>query len=96
MGVLGGGKQGFQKAPTLDSFIIDGVGAMGTVQTERNLSYYEVSLSGHMVPQFAPQVRFPQVPSSALEIDYDLLYSGCIPEHAVAFWDPGEPLKCNS
>ena len=50
--------QGFQKAPKLDSFIIDGAGAMGTVQTERNLSYYEVSLSGHMVPQFAPQVRF--------------------------------------
>ena len=58
MGVLGGGKQGFQKEPQLDSFIIDGAGAMGTVQTERNLSYYEVSLSGHMVPQFAPQVRF--------------------------------------
>lgn len=33
------------------------MGAMGTVQSERNLSYYEVSLSGHMVPQFAPQVR---------------------------------------
>ena len=63
-GCLGGGKQGFQKAPTLDSFIIDGVGAMGTVQTERNLSYYEVSLSGHMVPQFAPQVRF--LPNSFL------------------------------
>ncbi|KAF9783688.1 alpha/beta-hydrolase [Thelephora terrestris] len=53
-----GGKQGFQNAPVPDSFIIDGMGAMGTVQSERNLSYYEVSLSGHMVPQFAPQAAF--------------------------------------
>ena len=33
------------------------MGAMGTVQNERKLAYYEVVLSGHMVPQFSPQVR---------------------------------------
>jgi carboxypeptidase D len=54
----GGGKQGFQQAPKPDSFIVDGMGAMGTVQNERKLGYFEVVLSGHMVPQFVPQVRF--------------------------------------
>ena len=34
------------------------MGAMGTVQNERKLGYFEVSLSGHMVPQFVPLVRF--------------------------------------
>ncbi|KAF9652110.1 alpha/beta-hydrolase [Thelephora ganbajun] len=53
-----GGKQGFQQAPKLDSFIVDGMGAMGTVQNERKLGYYEVVLSGHMVPQFAPPAAF--------------------------------------
>ena len=53
----GGGKQGFQRAPKLDSLIVEGMGAVGTVQQERKLAYYEVVLSGHMVPQFAPQVR---------------------------------------
>jgi len=44
----GGGMQGFQNAPVLDSFILDRVGAFGTVQSERNLTYYEVPLTGHM------------------------------------------------
>jgi carboxypeptidase D len=51
-----GGKQGFQKPLKTDSFIVDGIGAYGNMQSERNLTYYEVSLSGHMVPQFAPWV----------------------------------------
>ena len=33
------------------------MGAMGTVQNERKLGYFEVVLSGHMVPQFSPKVR---------------------------------------
>ena len=49
--------QGFQQAPEPDSFTIGGM-AMGTVQNERGLGYYEVGLTGHMVPQFAPYVRF--------------------------------------
>ena len=30
---------------------------MGTVHSERGLTYYEVVLAGHMVPQFSPVVR---------------------------------------
>ena len=58
--------QGFQQAPEPDSFTIGGM-AMGTVQNERKLGYYEVSLSGHMVPQFIPRVRFPGSRSFRLE-----------------------------
>ncbi|KAH8980669.1 Alpha/Beta hydrolase protein [Lactarius akahatsu] len=42
------GKQGFQSAPKPDSFIVDGVGAFGTVQSERGLTFYEVAITGHM------------------------------------------------
>ncbi|KAG8813069.1 hypothetical protein FRC17_001683 [Serendipita sp. 399] len=49
-----GGHQGFQKPLKQDSFLIDGFGATGSVQSERKLTYYEVVLSGHMVPQFSP------------------------------------------
>lgn len=48
------GLQGFQTPIVNDSFIVDGVGAFGTMHSERGLTYYEVVLSGHMVPQFAP------------------------------------------
>jgi hypothetical protein len=44
----GGGAQGFQKAPIPDSFILNGVGAAGTVQSERGLTLYELPLTGHM------------------------------------------------
>ena len=44
----GGGKQGFEGAISEDSFILDGVGAFGSVQSERGLTYVEVPLSGHM------------------------------------------------
>ncbi|KAF8477756.1 Alpha/Beta hydrolase protein [Russula ochroleuca] len=53
-----GGSQGFQKAPLPDSFILDGVGAAGTVQSERGLTFYELPLTGHMVPQFNPPAAF--------------------------------------
>lgn len=48
------GKQGFQSPLKTDSFIVDGIGAYGNMQSERKLTYYEIVLSGHMVPQFAP------------------------------------------
>ncbi|KIM77994.1 hypothetical protein PILCRDRAFT_607714 [Piloderma croceum F 1598] len=48
------GKQGFQTPIQNDSFIVDGVGALGTVHTERSLTYFEVELSGHMVPEYSP------------------------------------------
>ncbi|KAG2053761.1 alpha/beta-hydrolase [Suillus hirtellus] len=52
------GLQGFQTPIANDSFIIDGVGAYGSMHSERGLTYYEVALSGHMVPQFAPVASF--------------------------------------
>ena len=45
---LGSGKQGFQTPIANDSFIVDGVGALGNTHTERGLTYFEVQLSGHM------------------------------------------------
>ncbi|KAG1850202.1 Alpha/Beta hydrolase protein [Suillus subalutaceus] len=52
------GLQGFQTPIADDSFIVDGVGAYGTMHSERGLTYYEVALSGHMIPQFAPVAAF--------------------------------------
>lgn len=52
------GKQGFQTPIANDSFIVDGVGALGNAHTERGLTYIEVKLSGHMVPQFSPLAAF--------------------------------------
>jgi len=52
------GLQGFQTPIANDSFLVDGVGAYGTSHTERGLTYFEVALSGHMVPQFAPVAAF--------------------------------------
>ncbi|KAI0317692.1 Alpha/Beta hydrolase protein [Amylostereum chailletii] len=49
-----GGAQGFQSPLEPDSFIVDGMGALGNMQSERGLTYFEVALSGHMVPQYSP------------------------------------------
>ncbi len=43
----GAGMQGFQKPIVDDSFIVDGVGALGRMQSERGLTYVEISLAGH-------------------------------------------------
>ncbi|KAF8628120.1 hypothetical protein AX15_004076 [Amanita polypyramis BW_CC] len=48
------GMQGFQTPIAQDTLIVDGYGAVGNVHQERGLTYYEVSLSGHMIPQFSP------------------------------------------
>ena len=52
-----GGAQGFQTPIAPDSFLIDGFGASGISHEERGLAYYEVVLSGHMLPGYAPWVR---------------------------------------
>lgn len=52
------GKQGFQTPIVNDSFLVDGVGALGTAHSERGLTFFEVQLSGHMVPQFSPRAAF--------------------------------------
>lgn len=53
-----GGKQGFQTPIGTDTFIVDNVGALGNTHEERGLTYVEVALSGHMVPQFSPRAAF--------------------------------------
>ncbi|KZS90898.1 alpha/beta-hydrolase [Sistotremastrum niveocremeum HHB9708] len=53
-----GGMQGFQTPIEDDSFVVDGMGVMGTTHTERGLTYFEVVLSGHMVPQYSPKAAF--------------------------------------
>jgi len=52
------GMQGFQTPIANDSFIVDGVGALGTAHTERGLTFLEVELSGHMTPQYSPLATF--------------------------------------
>ncbi|KAH9978148.1 alpha/beta-hydrolase [Lactifluus volemus] len=53
-----GGKQGFQTPMVPDSFIVDGVGALGSVQNERGLTYVEINQAGHMLPADKPQAAF--------------------------------------
>ncbi|GAB0143277.1 hypothetical protein EsHS_00003799 [Epichloe bromicola] len=63
-----GGKLGFERRPTEPFYVpyhrrgdlgtIAGAGVFGTAHTERGLTYVGVSLSGHMVPQFAPSAAF--------------------------------------
>ena len=46
--LIGGGLQGFRSPIVQDSFVVDGIGALGNKQSERNLTYVEISLAGHM------------------------------------------------
>jgi len=46
--LIGGGLQGFHSPIVQDSFIVDGIGALGNKQSERKLTYVEISLVGHM------------------------------------------------
>jgi carboxypeptidase D len=68
-----GGKQGFQKGPAhFDDFYVPyhnelnlgsiaGSGIMGKTHTERGLTLVTVTLSGHMVPQYAPSAGYRHV-----------------------------------
>ncbi|KAH9963269.1 Alpha/Beta hydrolase protein [Russula dissimulans] len=47
-------QQGFQTPIGTDSFLVDGVGALGNMHIERGLAYVEIALAGHMVPEFSP------------------------------------------
>ncbi|KIY47693.1 alpha/beta-hydrolase [Fistulina hepatica ATCC 64428] len=51
-------KQGFQTPIENETFILEGMGAMGTSHTERGLTYLEAELSGHMIPQFLPVAAY--------------------------------------
>ncbi|CAF2094078.1 unnamed protein product [Rotaria magnacalcarata] len=48
------GMQGFQTKPFF-RFVVPGQGDLGFIHTERGLTYGEIVLSGHMVPQFQPR-----------------------------------------
>lgn len=62
------GAQGFTSKPSDDFFVpyhtqkakptLAGAGVFGTTHTERGLTWVEVSLSGHMVPQYAPSASY--------------------------------------
>lgn len=62
------GLRGFQSAPTEEFYVpyhtlqdpmtLAGAGIFGTTHTERGLTWVEVSLSGHMVPQYAPSAGY--------------------------------------
>lgn len=51
------GAQGFQK-PIEKDFIVKGRGSLGRWTEERGLTYAEVELSGHMLPQYQPKAAY--------------------------------------
>ncbi|KAF8604918.1 alpha/beta-hydrolase [Ceratobasidium sp. AG-I] len=53
-----GGKQGFQTPIKDESFVIEGFGVLGRMHQERKLTYVEVDLAGHMMPQYAPWAAY--------------------------------------
>jgi carboxypeptidase D len=65
------GKQGFQRKPKQDLFVpyhrelnqgtLAASGTMGVTHTERGLTWNEVFLSGHMIPQYQPSVAYRQL-----------------------------------
>jgi carboxypeptidase D len=65
------GAQGFQTEPKDEFFVpyhqeyslgtISGSGVQGIAHTERGLTWVEVFLSGHMVPQYTPTTAFRQL-----------------------------------
>ena len=62
------GAQGFTSKPSDEFFVpyhtqqdpstLAGAGVFGTAHTERGLTFVEVSLSGHMIPQYAPSAAY--------------------------------------
>lgn len=62
------GAQGFQSPPTDDFFVphheeaslstLAGEGVFGKTHTERGLTWVEINLAGHMVPQYAPTAAY--------------------------------------
>ncbi len=65
------GAQGFQHKPEDEFFVpyhedfslstVTGAGVFGTTHTERGLTWVEVHLAGHMIPQYAPSAAYRQV-----------------------------------
>ncbi|KAI9813574.1 MAG: hypothetical protein M1827_003643 [Pycnora praestabilis] len=65
------GAQGFQSPPTEEFFVpyhselsestLAGAGVFGTTHSERGLTWTMTSLSGHMIPQYAPSAAYRQL-----------------------------------
>ena len=65
------GLQGFQQKPADDFYVpyhtlqdpmtLAGAGVFGTTHTERGLTWVYTSLSGHMIPQYAPSAAYRQL-----------------------------------
>ncbi|KAF2458533.1 Alpha/Beta hydrolase protein [Lineolata rhizophorae] len=65
------GEQGFQSEPADPFFVpyhedqsvasLAGAGVMGTTHTERGLTWIEVNMAGHMLPQFVPSAMYRQL-----------------------------------
>lgn len=80
------GAQGFTSKPSDEFFVpyhtqdnpstLAGAGVFGTTHTERGLTFVEVSLSGHMVPQYAPSAAYRMVEYMLGRID-SLTEQGC-------------------
>lgn len=66
------GKQGFQKAPT-QHLIYDGK-PKGLIQTERGLTFFRPTASGHMIPQDDPQSAFKMLKFFLGQIKEEELY----------------------
>lgn len=81
-----GGVQGFTSKPSDEFFVpyhtqdspstLAGAGVFGTTHTERGLTFVEVSLSGHMVPQYAPSASYRMVEFMLGRID-SITEMGC-------------------
>jgi carboxypeptidase D len=91
------GKRGFQSPPTADFYVpphpsyqdvtIAGHGVMGKTHTERNLTFVQVQLSGHMQPQYQPsssfrhlEVLLGRVPSLSSTVPFTTSNDGLIGE----------------
>ncbi|KAJ7810900.1 hypothetical protein B0H14DRAFT_2606973 [Mycena olivaceomarginata] len=70
------GLLGLQMHIANDSFLVDGVGSLGTAHTERRLPFLEVELSSHM---YVPPL-YPHHPSGA---PFFAPAIGCLPKHCV-------------
>ncbi|KAL9071579.1 MAG: hypothetical protein Q9161_004146 [Pseudevernia consocians] len=80
------GAQGFTSKPSDEFFVpyhtqdnpstLAGAGVFGTTHTERSLTFVEVSLSGHMIPQYAPSASYRLVEFMLGRID-SITEQGC-------------------
>jgi len=52
------GAQGFHTPVENESSVVDGLGPLGNMHSERGLAYFEVAHNRHMIPEFFPKAAF--------------------------------------